>query len=84
MTDGDGDATTIQRDPVTGAPLSITSQDGQITTLTLDANGYIATVANPNNETFQMVYDAKGLMTAFTRPKALTDPDPLANYTTVI
>ena len=23
-------------------------------------------------------------MTAFTRPKALTDPDPLANYTTTV
>ena len=70
--------------PSPGTPLSITSQDGQITTLTLDANGYIATVANPNCETFQMGYDAKGLMTAFTRPKALTDPDPLANYTTTV
>ena len=77
MTDGDGDATTIQRDPITGNPISITSQDGQVTALTLDANGYLATVANPNSETFQMGYDPNGLMTAFTRPKALTDPDLL-------
>jgi hypothetical protein len=41
-------------------------------------------VANPNSETFQMGYDPNGLMTAFTRPKALTDPDPLANYTTTV
>jgi YD repeat-containing protein len=54
VTDGDGDATTIQRD-IDGNPVSITSQDGQVTTLTLDANGYIATVANPNSETFQKV-----------------------------
>jgi YD repeat-containing protein len=38
-------------------------------------------VANPNSETFQMAYDAGGLMTAFTRPKAITDPG--TNYTTV-
>ncbi len=31
-----------------------------------------------------MVYDAGGLMTAFTRPKALTDPDPNASYTTTV
>jgi YD repeat-containing protein len=84
VTDGDGDATTIQRDPVTGDPLSITSQDGQVTTLTLDARGYLATVANPNNETFQMDYKSNGLMKSFTRPKALTDPDPNANYTTTV
>lgn len=83
VTDGDGDVTTIQRD-IDGNPISITSQDGQVTTLTLDANGYLATVANPNNETFQMVYDTGGLMTSFTRPKALTDPDPNANYTTSV
>jgi YD repeat-containing protein len=41
-------------------------------------------VANPNSETFQMAYDAEGLLTAFTRPKALTDPDPAANYTTTV
>jgi hypothetical protein len=39
-------------------------------------------VANPNNETFQMAYKSNGLMKSFTRPKALTDPDPNANYTT--
>ena len=59
VTDGDGDATESSAIP-SPAIHSITSQDGQVTTLTLDANGYLATVANPNSETFQMAYDAAG------------------------
>jgi len=40
--------------------VSITSADGQITTLTLDANGYLASVTNPNGESFQRVYMPEG------------------------
>jgi hypothetical protein len=35
----------------------LTQQGG--TTYVYDANVYIATVVNPNSETFQMAYDAK-------------------------
>ena len=84
VTDGDGDATTIQRDPVTGNPYPSPRRTGKSPRSRSMPTAIIATVANPNSETFQMGYDAKGLMTAFTRPKALTDPDPLANYTTTV
>ena len=41
---------------------------GQRTTLTVDANGYLATVTNPANERVQLSYSAEGLLLTQTDP----------------
>ena len=69
VTDGDGNVTTVER---SGAvPSAIVAPGGQRTALTLDANGYLATVTNPAAETHTMSYSAEGLLQRFI--------DPLAN-----
>ncbi|MBI3799614.1 MAG: hypothetical protein HY268_21920 [Deltaproteobacteria bacterium] len=50
VTDGDNNITTIQRDG-SGNPTGILSPFNQTTSFTLDANGYLATTANPANST---------------------------------
>jgi len=50
----------------TGAPIAIAAPDGQRTILTLDANGYLATITNPAGETHRMTYTADGLLTRYT------------------
>jgi len=62
--DVDGNMVQIERSGET--PTAIVSPDGQRTGLTLDANGYLATVTDPLFESYQMEYTAGGLMTAFT------------------
>ena len=59
---------TVQRDSTTGDPTAIVAPFGQQTTLTLDANGYLASIADPANETFQLTSTSTGLL------KQLTDP----------
>jgi len=54
-TGGTDNVTTIERD-TTGNPTAIVGPYGQRTALTLDANGYIATITNPANESSQMSY----------------------------
>ena len=43
--------------------------DGQRTTLTVDANGYLATVANPAGETTGSPHSADGLLQTYTTPR---------------
>ncbi|MEQ1832029.1 MAG: PQQ-dependent sugar dehydrogenase [Candidatus Eisenbacteria bacterium] len=69
ITDADGLVTTIER---SGGMISIHAPApfGQTTVLQLDASGkYLASVANPNNESYQMTCDAGGLLRAFTNPR---------------
>ncbi|MFZ5723956.1 MAG: RHS repeat-associated core domain-containing protein [Pseudomonadota bacterium] len=67
ITDGDGDVTRIERSG--SVPTAILSQDGQRTALTLDANGWLATAANPATETHRMQYTVDGLLTRFEDPR---------------
>ncbi len=69
VTDGDGNVTTIERAATTGVPTAIVAPFGQRTTLTVDANGYLASITNPANETTRMTYTADGLLTGFGDPK---------------
>jgi YD repeat-containing protein len=54
LTDLDGDVTTIERD-ANSVPQAILAPDGQRTTLTVNANGYLTKLTNPAGETYQMV-----------------------------
>ena len=67
-----GEWTTIQRDS-SGNPQSITSPFGQVTSLTLDGNGYLATVSQSNgteNETVALNHSSAGLLQTLTDPNA--------------
>lgn len=68
VTDANGNITTIERNAV-GSPTAIVAPFGQRTTLGLDANGYLAQVSNPADESYQMSYTSDGLLTAFTDPR---------------
>src|SRR5262249_43955400 len=47
VTDGDGNVTTIQRDPTTGNPTGILGQFGQLMPVQLDVNGFLSRVSDP-------------------------------------
>ncbi len=70
ITDLDGDVTRIARDG--DIPKAIIAPDGQRTTLTLDANGYLETVTNPENEVYKLSYSDDGLLKEFTNPRKHT------------
>ena len=72
ITDGEGNATTIQR-AANGAPLAIVAPFGQTTTLTADASGSLASVRDPLGGTFSLGSTADGLL--------LSDVDPVGNLT---
>src|SRR5262249_23100106 len=66
--DADGNQTSIERD-ADGNPTAIVAPGGQRTTLSVDASGYLARVANPANEAVQLTYNsgaAEGLLAALT------------------
>lgn len=65
--DGDGNATLIER--AGGTPTAIVAPDGQRTSLSLDANGYLAAITNPVGETYGMSYGPDGLLTRFADPR---------------
>lgn len=69
ITDGDGNITSITRDASSGHPTALIAPRGQRTTLTVDANSYLATVTNPANERVQLSYTAEGLLVTQTDPK---------------
>ena len=48
-----------------GSQILITSPYGQISTLALDQNGYLASVTNPNNETYHVTNSSSGLLQSF-------------------
>ncbi|MBI3645084.1 MAG: hypothetical protein HY233_03865, partial [Acidobacteriales bacterium] len=67
VTDGDGNGTTIVRDP-SGHPTAIIAPGGQRTAFILNANGYLATVTNPANTRVQLSYSLDGLLATQTDP----------------
>jgi RHS repeat-associated protein len=68
VTDGSGNTTQVQR-TAGGAPSAIVGPDGQATSLTLNAHGYLASVTNPAGETHQLATTAGGLLTSLTNPR---------------
>jgi YD repeat-containing protein len=79
VTDGDGNATTIEHD-ANGNPTAIVGPFGQRTTVTVDANRYLASVSDPAGGTFQMGYTPDGLLRQFTDPNghsSIMTYDPL-------
>lgn len=66
--DVDEEVTRIERGRA-GQPLAIVAPTGQRTELTLDANGYLASVSHAAHESYHMQYTPDGLMTAFTDPR---------------
>ncbi|VAW87327.1 hypothetical protein MNBD_GAMMA17-1579 [hydrothermal vent metagenome] len=62
--DVDGDITRIERSA--GIPTAIVAPDGQRTSLSLGATGYLDIVTDPAGESWQSEYTTDGLMTAFT------------------
>ncbi|MFH1674773.1 MAG: RHS repeat-associated core domain-containing protein [Pseudomonadota bacterium] len=61
ITDRFGNQTIIQRDAA-GTPLSITSPDGIVTSLTIDANNHLTQVTYPDGSSYGFAYTADGLM----------------------
>ena len=70
ITDGDSNATTIERNSA-GAPSAIVGPYGHRTTLTLDADGYLASVTSPASETHELAYvpGGLGLLSRFRTPR---------------
>jgi RHS repeat-associated protein len=62
--DGHGNTTFIERYG-DGEPVALITPNGQRTNLTLDADGYLATVTNPADEAYRMLYTEDGLLTHF-------------------
>lgn len=60
VTDGDGNITSVTRE-LAGEPTGIKTPFGQLTALTLDPNGYLASVTNPAGEVYGFVYSMSGL-----------------------
>ncbi|MFZ1700559.1 MAG: RHS repeat-associated core domain-containing protein [Pyrinomonadaceae bacterium] len=73
ITDGDNNVTTVERNGA-GKPTGIRSPYGQLTSFTLDANGYLASVTNPAGESNQYTYNADGFL--------LSKRDPNGNVNT--
>jgi RHS repeat-associated protein len=73
VTDGDGNTTTIER-TANGDPLAIVGPYGQRTTLTVDPNGYFASIADTAGNTYGFTYgdDGPGLMATMTTPRGYT------------
>jgi len=69
--DGDALVTTFERDSA-GKPTAIIGPYGQRTELSLDANGYLATITNPAREAWQFEYTDGGLLNSSTDPNEYT------------
>jgi len=68
--DIDGNITRIERDG--NNPLAIIAPYGQRTELSLDVNGYLASVTNPLIQVHQMIYTDSGLLTQYIDPQGHT------------
>ncbi|MCP4001441.1 MAG: hypothetical protein GY727_11085, partial [Gammaproteobacteria bacterium] len=92
ITDGDNNVTTIDRG-AGGEPTAIMAPGGQLSALSVDGNGYLASVTNPAGETAAMTYDNSGLIETYTDPNSNTsilsydfkgllirDEDPLGGF----
>jgi RHS repeat-associated protein len=68
VTDGDGNGTQFTRDA--GGNITVTGPFGQVSRLTMNANGYLQSVVNAANESYQFAYkDGGGLISSFTDPR---------------
>ncbi|MEA1948214.1 MAG: sugar-binding protein, partial [Thermodesulfobacteriota bacterium] len=67
ITDQFGNQTTIQRN-TSGVPTSITSPDGSLTQLTIDADNHLARITYPGDANYDFEYTSDGLMTAKIEP----------------
>jgi RHS repeat-associated protein len=67
ITDGTGNVTTIERSGAT--PTAIIAPGGQRTTLAVNSDGWLASVANPAGEAHNMSYSPDGLLQTFTDPR---------------
>ena len=68
VTDGDGNTTTIDRIAGTDTPVSITSHDGQVTSLMQDSNGYLSSIINSDGTSTDFTYSLDGLLLSATDP----------------
>jgi YD repeat-containing protein len=64
----EGNLTTIERDADRG-PVALVAPDGQRTEVTLDPEGYLATVTNPAGESVAALYRPDGLLRELTDPR---------------
>jgi len=71
ITDRNSNITTIQRNG--SSPSSITSSYGQITSLSVNPEGYLTQITNPANESYNITYNFDGLITQFTNPRGSTN-----------
>jgi RHS repeat-associated protein len=71
VTDGDGNVTQIDRP--SASTLTLTAPHGLVTTVAFDANGYLQTVTNANNEVWTTTHTADGLLTSFRTPNQTAD-----------
>ncbi len=67
VTDFDNNVTTIERFS-DGTPIAVISPYGHRTDLTLDAGGYLTTIADPAGQSHLITYDPNGLIKEFRRP----------------
>jgi YD repeat-containing protein len=68
ITDGDGNITVVER--AGASPTGILGPYGQRTGLTLDANNYLAIIANPAGESVAFTYLGDGLLATLTDPRS--------------
>ncbi len=80
VTDSDGSVTQLERNGA-GKVSAIVSPFGQRTTVGLDANGYLATLTNPANETIRFQHDSLGLLRSMT--DASNNPPHLFVYDSI-
>ena len=71
VTDGDNNATTIERDG-DGQPAAIVGPFGQRTMLELNPDGFLARLVSPAGGTMRLTYTPEGLLTGVTRPGGQT------------
>ncbi len=94
VVDGDGRRTIIMRNGTTGDPYQIVAPGGQVTKLTLNDDGYLASIANPADETVHMSYGDGGLLRTYRSAagglwrftyddlgRLVKDQDPLGGFT---
>jgi YD repeat-containing protein len=68
ITDAYGKVTVFNRS--SGVLTSITAPYSQVTTVTLNSDGFLSSLTNPNSETYSMTYySAEGLLNTFTKPR---------------
>ena len=65
VTDGDANVTKVER-TTEGKPTAIVGPFGQRTLLTVDSNGYLASITNPADESVTLSSSSSGLLTSMT------------------